>query len=60
MANVTEVVTDIWNPQLGSKQTLSMSLRLLSHEGAGVSLPCSLGCLRLQMATTTLGQPTSK
>lgn len=60
MTNITEVVTDIWNPQLVSRQKFALSLPLLSHEGAQVSLPCSLGCLLLQMARTTLEQPTSK
>ena len=60
MANILEVVNIIWNPQLVSGQKFALSLPLLSHKGARVSLPCFLCCLYLQMATTTLEQPTSK
>lgn len=60
MANITEVVTDVWTPQLVSRHKWAWSLWLLSHEGARVDVPCSLCRLHPQMAMTTLEQPTSK
>lgn len=52
--------SDIWNPQLVSRQKFALSLPLHSHERAKVNLPCFLCCFHLQMAMTTLEQPTSK
>lgn len=60
MANITEVVTDVWNRQLVIKTKICTELTSPFSQRTRVSLPYSLGSLHLQMARTTLEQPTSK